>query len=150
MATSDNSIFLREKLDELARERKDTEAGLMMLDVQIADIQRDAISQEDVMTALGKFTKLFESLPPYQKKEIVQLIIKQAILGPRGIKIALIGKYPNAGPLRDEVPDGQLCCQTSIWLPFVDDFRTSLILKEVREYLFLETHSFCLEAKETM
>jgi len=122
MATSDNSIFLREKLDELAKERKDTEAGLLMLDAQITDIQRDAISQEDVMTALGKSSKLFESLPPYQKKEIVRLIMKKAVLGPKSIKIALIGKYPNAGLLCDETPDGQLRCQTSIWLPQMDEF----------------------------
>ena len=117
LATTDNSIFLREKLDELAKERKDTESGMVELDAQINDIQREAIRKEDVMLAVGKFASLFDTLPPYQKKEIFKLLVKKAVLGPTGIKIALIGKYPQTGLFDTATSDGKIRCQTSIWLP---------------------------------
>ncbi len=117
LATSNNSIFLREKLDELAKERKDAETGLVGLDIQIADIQSEAIRKDDVMTALGKFTTIFDTLPPYQKKEIIRLVMKKAVLNPEGIKIALIGKPPNSGLFDEMASDGKIRCQTSIWLP---------------------------------
>ena len=117
LATTDNSIFLREKLDELAKERKDTEAGLVEIDLQINDIQHEAICKEDVMLAVGKFASLFDTLPPYQKKEIFKLLVKKAVLGPEGIKIALIGKYPQTGLFDTATSDGKIRCQTSIWLP---------------------------------
>ena len=124
LATTDNSIFLREKLDELAKERKDTEAGMVELDAQINDIQREAIRKEDVMQAVGKFASLFDTLPPYQKKEIFKLLVKKAVLGPTGIKIALIGKYPQTGLFDTATSDGKIRCQTSIWLPALDVRRT--------------------------
>ena len=117
MATNDNSIFLKEKLDDLAKERKDIESGLEGLDIQIVDIQSEAIRKEDVLYALGKFTKLFETLAPYLRKEIVRYVMKKAILSPEGIKIALLGKPPQTRLFDDVTPDGKLRCQTSIWLP---------------------------------
>ncbi len=117
MATNDNSIFLKEKLDDLAKERKDIESGLEGLDIQIADIQSEAIRKEDVLYALGKFTKLFDTLAPYLRKEIVRYVMKKAILSPEGIKIALLGKPPQTRLFDDVTPDGKLRCQTSIWLP---------------------------------
>ncbi len=117
LATSDNSIFLREKLDELAKERKDTEHGLAALDVHITDIQREAIHKEDVMLTLGKFANLFDSLLPYRKKEIVRFVMKKAVLNPLGIKIALFGKPPNSGLFDEATSNGKIRCQTSIWLP---------------------------------
>ena len=120
MATAENSLFLREKLDELARERKDAEAGLQALDLQTTDIQREAISKEDVMLALGKFNEVFDELPPYQRKEIIKYVMKKAVLSPEGIKIALLGKPPDAGLFEAKTPDSELRCQTSIWLPGQD------------------------------
>jgi site-specific DNA recombinase len=116
MATDDNSIFLREKLDELAKQRKETETGFTTIDVQIKDIQHEAIRKEDVMMAVGKFNELFDALQPYQKKDIFKLLLKKAVLGPEGIKIALFGKYPQTGLFDTAAPDGAIRCQTSIWL----------------------------------
>jgi len=117
IATTENSIFLKEKLDELARERKDADTGLLELEIQINNTEREAIRKEDVMLALSKFASLFDTLPPYQKKEIIRLLMKKAILNPEGIKIALIGKYPQTGLFDAATSDGKIRCQTSIWLP---------------------------------
>jgi site-specific DNA recombinase len=117
IATSDNSIFLKEKLDELAKLRKDTEAGLVDIDIHIKDTECESIRKEDVLIAMGKFASLFDTLQPYQKKDIIKLVMKKAILGPEGIKIALIGKPPKPGLFDDIKSDSKLRCQTSIWLP---------------------------------
>jgi len=120
MATDDNSIFLREKLDELAKQRKEAETGFTTIDIQIKDIQRDAIRKEDVLMAVDKFNSLFDTLHPYQKKEIFRILLKKAVLGPEGIKIALFGKYPQIGLFDTAASDGAIRCQTSIWLPRED------------------------------
>jgi len=117
MATDNNSIFLREKLDELAKQRKEAETGFTAIDIQIKDIQRDAIRKEDVMMAVDKFNSLFDTLHPYQMKEIFKLLLKKAVLGPEGIKIALFGKYPQIGLFDTAASDGAIRCQTSNWLP---------------------------------
>lgn len=67
--------------------------------------------------AVGKFTELFDTLQPYQKKDIFKLLLKKAVLGPEGIKIALFGKYLQTGLFDTAAPDGAIRCQTSIWLP---------------------------------
>ena len=72
------------------------------------------------MTAVDKFNSLFETLHPYQKKEIFRILLKKAVLGPEGIKIALFGKYPQIGLFDDATSDGKIRCQTSIWLPRED------------------------------
>ena len=117
IVTNENSLFLREKLDELAKERKDAEAGLQGLDLQIADIQREAIRKDDVTQALTKFASLFDNLQPYLKKEILRYVMKKAVLNPGGIKIALLGKPPDTGLFDDTASDSKIRCQTSIWLP---------------------------------
>lgn len=135
MATDDNSVFLREKLDELAKQRKDIEAGLAALDIQISDIQREAINKDDVLEALGKFAELFETLAPYLRKEIIRHVMKKAVLSPTSIKIALLGKHPKTGLFDTAAPDGAIRCQTSIWLPETDcckNFTYDFILEGVR------------------
>ena len=103
--------------EELAKERKNIEAGLQGLDIQIADIQREAISKEDVMLALGKFSSLFDSLPPYRQKEIIRFVMKKVVLNQDCIKIALLGKPPKAELFDDTLSDAKIRCQTTIWLP---------------------------------
>ena len=120
IVTNENSLFLREKLDELAKERKDAEAGLQGLDLQIADIQREAIRKDDVTQALTKFASLFDNLQPYLKKEILRYVMKKAVLNSEGIKIALLGKPPDTGLFDDTASDSKIRCQTSIWLPRED------------------------------
>jgi len=117
MATSNNNVFLKEKLDELAKLRKETENGLIAIDIQIKDTECEAIRKDDILMAVGKFTDLFDTLQPYQKKDIMKLIMKKAVLNPEGIKIALIGKPPKSGLFDDIKSDSKLRCQTSIWLP---------------------------------
>jgi len=133
MATDDNSIFLREKLDELAKQRKEAETGFTAIDIQIKDIQRDAIRKEDVVMAVDKFNSLFDTLHPYQKKEIFKLLLKKAVLGPEGIKIALFGKYPQIGLFDTAASDGAIRCQTSIWLPTMDSEHYKRHLSKCKE-----------------
>lgn len=92
MATDDTALFIKDKLDGLGKRRKEIENGLAALETMIAEIERESVSQELVELMLGRFGEIFESIQPYQQKELISLILHKATLGPEEIKIALYGR----------------------------------------------------------
>lgn len=58
----------------------------------IEEIERESVTQELLMFALNKFTDVFEHIQPYQKKELLSLVLLKAILALDSIKIALCGR----------------------------------------------------------
>jgi len=92
MATDENSIFLKDKLNELGKRRKSMEDGITNIEIMIEEIQRESVSQDMVELMLTKFTDIFSSIPPYQQKELINIILHKAILSQSETKIALYGK----------------------------------------------------------
>jgi len=62
LASDENSLILREKLDDLGKRRKEIETGILTLEEMIGEIQRESINQELIMLALNKFTDVFGHL----------------------------------------------------------------------------------------
>ena len=58
----------------------------------IEEIERESVSQELVETMLERFGEIFESIKPYQQKELINLILHKACLSRSEIKIALYGR----------------------------------------------------------
>ena len=98
LATEENSAFLKNKLSELGRRRKEIESGLEDLELAIEEIERESVSKELVMFALGRMTDVFKSLNPYQQKELIKLTLNKAVISEDRIKLALYGRKP-------EIPD---------------------------------------------
>ncbi len=92
MATDDNALFIKDKLNELGKRRKEIENGLVSLETMIEEIERESINQELVETMLGRFGEIFDSIKPYQQKELISLILHKARLSREEMKIALYGK----------------------------------------------------------
>ncbi len=92
MATDENSIFLKDKLNELGKRRKSMEDGITNIEIMIEEIQRESVSQDMVELMLTKFTDIFSSISPYQQKELINIILHKAILSQSETKIALYGK----------------------------------------------------------
>jgi hypothetical protein len=62
------------------------------LESTIGEIGRESISQELIQLALSRFTDVFETLAPYQQKELLSLVLAKAVLAPDSIKLALYGR----------------------------------------------------------
>ncbi|MBU1863056.1 MAG: zinc ribbon domain-containing protein [Candidatus Omnitrophica bacterium] len=92
LATDENSLFLKDKLNELGVRRKEIEQGICNLEVMIEEIREEAVSQEMLELMLTKFDEIFDTIKPYQKKELINCILHKAILTEADIKIALYGK----------------------------------------------------------
>jgi site-specific DNA recombinase len=118
LASDENSLILKEKLDELGKRRKEIETGILTLEQMIDEIQRESVSQELVMLALNKFTDVFDHIQPYQQKELLRLVLHKAVLAPDSIKIALYGRPPETGLL--SVSESEMHSQMATWLPGQD------------------------------
>lgn len=123
MDSNQASYFLKDKLDNLDKRRKEIEQGIVSLEVMIDEIERESVSAELVLEALGKFSEVFDSIEPYQQKELLHLILHKAILSPESIKIALYGRIPDTELLEatasSGASQGESRCETSKWLPRV-------------------------------
>ncbi|GAB4117314.1 MAG: recombinase family protein [Candidatus Caldatribacteriota bacterium] len=114
LASEDSSLFLKDKLDQLGKRRKEIETGIQALEEMIEEIERESVTQELVMLALNKFTDVFDHIQPYQQKELLSLVLHKAILAPDSIKIALYGRPPEIGLF--SLCESEIRSQTPIWL----------------------------------
>ena|GEM_PF-1272379 len=117
LASEDSSLFLKDKLDQLGKRRKEIETGIQALEEMIEEIERESVTQELVMLALNKFTDatdVFDHIQPYQQKELLSLVLHKAILAPDSIKIALYGPPPEIGLL--SLCESEIRSQTPSWL----------------------------------
>lgn len=94
LASEDSSLFLKDKLNQLGKRRKEIETGIQALEEMIEEIERESVTQEFVILALYKFTDVFEHIQPYRQKELLNLVLHKAILAQDSIKIALFGRPP--------------------------------------------------------
>jgi hypothetical protein len=63
--------------------------------------------------ALGNFSEVFEHLPPYQRKDLMRLVLQKAVVGHDWLELALYGKPPELS----HMTQGAVRSQTSDWLP---------------------------------
>ncbi len=105
------SVFVREKLERLAVQRKGLESTVVELDDAIDKIRRTAVDQEKVVAAINRFRKVYAKLQPYQRKEMIRLVVARAEVSELSLRLQLHGnpaseevfekiKAPEGGPLR--------------------------------------------------
>jgi site-specific DNA recombinase len=108
--------FLTERLSDLARQRGELELGLEETEQGLGQLDRQAVSDGEVRAALSAFEDVFECLMPYERKELLQLVIQRAEVRPRKITMNINGSVPVLGTL---VTDGSRS-RTPSWLPGED------------------------------
>jgi site-specific DNA recombinase len=118
LASDESSLFLKEKLDQLGKRRKEIETGIQALDQMIDEIERESVNQELVMLALNQFTDAFDHIQPHEQRELLRLVMHRAVLSPDSIKIALYGRPPETGLL--SICESEIRSQTAFWLPGTD------------------------------
>jgi len=107
-------MFLRDRLDQLGKRRKDLEDGIESLGQEIREIERAVVDVQPVRLALSNFTEVFGHIPPHKQKEHLRLVLREAILTEDTVKIALYARPPEMGTMTKS--DGARC-QMGEWLP---------------------------------
>ena len=107
--------FIQDKLKELGQQRKGLEATLSQLELQMGAIERESVDENIVRKALEAFTDVFEELPPYQRKELVGLVLSRAEISEETLSLEFYGR-PST---REEMKlSGQKtsCPDSGLWL----------------------------------
>jgi site-specific DNA recombinase len=87
--------LVRDKIDELGLRKAELEEGIVQVDEAIAEIEKDAVSQELVREALANISDVFHSLKPIQQKEMLRLVLHRARASDTEIELELYGKPPD-------------------------------------------------------
>ena len=123
VTSEDSNSILREKLDELAKRRMQIEEGIRSLAMAIDEIKCDLLKKDEIVEALNNFLEVFHTSKPYQQKDLIRLVLQKVLISDEIIKIALYGKYPDAGLFNETVSavcNEKKFAQTSTWLPRLD------------------------------
>ena len=83
--------FVKDRLGELERRQQDLEKGLAEVESALATMDSMAVSAEEVRQALMRADAVYAELKPYEKKDLVQLLLHKAEVGDREIIVELRG-----------------------------------------------------------
>ena len=80
-----------EMLEETANQRAELKAGLKEVEWQIEAAGRATVSERAVMAALSDFSAVYECLKPFERKELVKLIVHRLEITDREIALEVYG-----------------------------------------------------------
>ena len=80
-----------ETLREIANQRAELNAGLDEVDRQIEAAGRTTVSEQSMTVALSDFSAVYGSLRPYERKELVRLIVHRLEITGREIALEVYG-----------------------------------------------------------
>lgn len=112
----EGGAFLKDKLREMAQLRSDLEFGLSQVDTALEQAKQGQLKAAEVRSALAKIGEVYNHLKPYEQRELIRLLLKQAEVGEEQIVLemyALDYSQMTVGPemataqssLRFEPPD---------------------------------------------
>ena len=122
LATAENKVFLKEKLNTLAKRRNELEVGLEDVEITIEEIERESVSKDLVKLALSNVMDAFDRASPYKQKKILNLTLQKAVVSGNRIKLALRGRPPELLVMEPERVMAQNAMRSapSDWLPEED------------------------------
>jgi hypothetical protein len=126
---SEGEVFLKEKLSELGKRRAGFETTIAEIETTVEQIKRNAVNQEGVMASLGKFRSLYQTLPPYQQREGIRLVIANVKISEDALEISIHGRPAPEEVLEKLRAPGMHAprrSERSTWLPGVMAQRASL------------------------
>jgi len=112
MNGSEGGTLIAEKLDELGTRRREIEGAIGTLDLSINQIRREAVNENEVRTALTRITEIYDGLRPYERKELIRLVLIKAEVSDDCLKLAFRGRPPEIREERDNRPRSE----TPDWL----------------------------------
>jgi prefoldin subunit 5 len=108
--------FLTDKLAELAQHRNDLERGLAEVHEALRHVEREQVTADAVRCALGEFSEVYACLMPFERKELIRLVLRRAEVGDRQIVLEM---YPVHAPLA-AMAQSRSRSEPPNWLPGQD------------------------------
>jgi len=90
--STDGSSFVKKKLDDLGKRKKGLETCLIEVDGVITRLEKDLVDHEAILSALKQFDSVFDSLKPYQQKNMIKLVLNKVVVSDESIDVALYGQ----------------------------------------------------------
>jgi site-specific DNA recombinase len=84
-------VFVTDKLADLARRRTDLERGIAEVDAALKQVEREQVTADAVRSALSEFDEVYACLTPFERKELVRLVLRRAEVGDRQVVLELYG-----------------------------------------------------------
>ena len=122
MAEEEGGAFLKDKLREMAQRKSDLEYGIGEVDAAIMRVKDGQVSAGAVHLALRKMDELYANLTPFEQRELMRLVLRQAEVNEDRILLEL---YPLAEDHVAQVPEmaaaqSRLRFEPPSWLPDED------------------------------
>jgi site-specific DNA recombinase len=108
--------FLTEKLGRLAERRGELEHGLADVSRTLAQIDEERVTAETVRASLTRFRHVYEQLTPFERKELMRLLLHRAEVSERRIVLEI---YPVTAP-EMAMPQSRSRSEAPNWLPGQD------------------------------
>ncbi len=108
--------FVKDKLNDLGQRQQDLERGLAEVQQELDGMDREAVDTKLVRAALGQVTDLFGALKPYEKRELMQLVLQRAEVNEREITLDVYA-LTEAGLPGKVGAEGDVVRTRPDWLP---------------------------------
>ena len=108
--------FLTDKLGVLAQRRSELEQGLAEVSHALARIEEQRVTAETVRASLARFKDVYAQLTPFERKELMRLLLHRAEVGDRQIVLEI---YPVTAS-EMETPQSRSRSEAPTWLPGQD------------------------------
>lgn len=86
-------VFVRERLSELGSRRKGLESALEELNRAEEKVKQKAVDEEAVLEALGRFHSVWARLQPWQRKNLVRLVVSRISLSESELRLHFRGEF---------------------------------------------------------
>jgi len=108
--------FVKEKLNNLAKRRTELETGITEVDEALRQITEQSVNAEAVKSALTNINEIYSQLKPFERRELIGLILKSAEVNEREIilEIYALGEQ-HLSP--ESVKHSEKVRLQPIWLP---------------------------------
>ena len=112
--------FVKEKLNDLEHQRTELETGLLEADESLRQTQEQAVTVDAVKQALTRIDEVYEHLMPFEKRDLMRLVLKQVDVNERQITLQIYALGDEHLKLCQGVGSGELVRPRPNWLPGQD------------------------------
>lgn len=109
--------FVDDQLSDLARRRDDLESATVETESALRDLQAAAVDADTARTGLANFRRVYECLRPFEKQELIRLVLHRAEVGDHEIVLEI---FEGACASFAQAPKSDSRFEPTIWLPGED------------------------------
>lgn len=119
-ASSEGTAALNEQLVTSGQRRREIEDAIVEAEGRLAQLRSGQATTTSIRTGLANFGRVFAHLQPFEQRELVRLVLKQAQIGDRELVLELYGGALGAFEGKEKANRTPRFAEPTIWLPDVD------------------------------